>query len=70
MQAALHSICFSLAATPAAERSVLNDAFEALLSLGYNAVEAREKLDVVGRSKQKFKTVEDVILAIYQQERG
>ncbi len=57
-------------ATPAAERSVLNDAFEALLSLGYNAVEAREKLDVVGRSKQKFKTVEDVILAIYQQERG
>lgn len=57
-------------ATPAAERSVLNDAFDALLSLGYNAVEAREKLDVVGRSKQKFKTVEDVILAIYQQERG
>lgn len=59
-----------LPALPAAERSVLNDAFEALLSLGYNAVEAREKLDVVGRSKQKFKSVEDVILAIYQQERG
>lgn len=53
-----------------ADRSVLTDAFEALLSLGYNAVEAREKLDVVSRSKQKFKTVEDVILAIYQQERG
>ncbi len=56
--------------TPTADRSVLSDAFEALLSLGYNAVEAREKLDVAGRSKQKFKTVEDVILAIYQQERG
>lgn len=54
----------------AADRSVLNDAFEALLSLGYNAVEAREKLDTVGKTKQKFKTVEDVILAIYQQERG
>lgn len=57
-------------APAAADRSVLNDAFEALLSLGYNAVEARDKLDTVGRSKQKFKTVEDVILAIYQQERG
>lgn len=56
--------------TPAAERSVLADAFEALLSLGYNSVEAREKLDAVSRGKQKFKTVEDVILAIYQQERG
>lgn len=55
---------------PTADRSVLSDAFEALLSLGYNAVEAREKLDVVGKSKQKFKTVEDVILAIYQQDRG
>jgi holliday junction DNA helicase RuvA len=55
---------------PAVERTVLNDAFDALLSLGYNAVEAQEKLDVVCRGKQKFKTVEDVILAIYQQERG
>lgn len=55
---------------PAADRSVLNDAFEALLSLGYNAVEARDKLDTVGKTKQKFKSVEDVILAIYQQERG
>lgn len=55
---------------PSADRSVLSDAFEALLSLGYNAVEAREKLDTVGQSKQKFKSVEDVILAIYQQERG
>jgi Holliday junction DNA helicase RuvA len=53
-----------------AERGVLHDAFEALLSLGYNAVEAREKLDGVSGGKTRFKSVEDVILAIYQQERG
>ncbi|HUQ69111.1 MAG TPA: Holliday junction branch migration protein RuvA [Planctomycetaceae bacterium] len=53
-------------AEPAAERTVLNDAFDALLSLGYNAVDAQSKLDAVCRGKQKFKTVEDVILAIYQ----
>jgi Holliday junction DNA helicase RuvA len=53
-----------------AERSVLNDAFEALLSLGYNSVEAREKIDAVAASKVKFKTVEDVILAIYQHEKS
>ncbi len=51
------------------ERSVLNEAFEALMSLGYNSVEAREKIDTVAATKVKLKTVEDVILAIYQQER-
>ena len=49
-----------------AERGVLHEAFEALLSLGYNAVEAREKVDAVSAGKTKLKSVEDVILAIYQ----
>ncbi len=49
-----------------AERGVLHEAFEALLSLGYNAVEAREKIDAVSSGKTKLKSVEDVILAIYQ----
>ncbi|MEK6262044.1 MAG: Holliday junction branch migration protein RuvA [Planctomycetota bacterium] len=49
-----------------AERGVLQEAFEALLSLGYNAVEAREKIDAVSSGKTKLKSVEDVILAIYQ----
>ncbi len=53
----------------ASERSVINDAFEALLSLGYNSITAREKIDSVVASKVKVKTVEDVILAIYQNER-
>lgn len=49
-----------------AERGVLHEAFEALLSLGYNAVEAREKVDAVSAGKTRLKSVEDVILAIYQ----
>jgi Holliday junction DNA helicase RuvA len=54
----------------AAERGVLAEAYDALLSLGYNANEAREKLDAVASSKKSYKSVEDVILAIYQQQRG
>lgn len=54
----------------AAERGVLAEAYDALLSLGYNANEAREKLDAVASSKKTHKSVEDVILAIYQQQRA
>lgn len=56
--------------TTAAERGVLAEAFDALLSLGYNANEAREKLDAVASAKKSYKSVEDVILAIYQQQRA
>lgn len=52
------------------DRGVMHEAFEALLSLGYNAVEAREKIDAVSTGKGKLKSVEEVILAIYQNERG
>jgi holliday junction DNA helicase RuvA len=48
------------------DRGVLHEAFEAMLSLGYNAVEAREKIDAVAANKTKLKSVEDVIMAIYQ----
>ena len=54
----------------AADRGVLSEAYDALLSLGYTANEAREKIDAVAGGKKPFKTVEDVILAIYQQQRG
>ena len=53
-----------------AEKGVLGEALEALISLGFNSVEAREKIDKVTTAKTKFKTVEDVILAIYTQEKG
>lgn len=52
-----------------AEKGVLGEALEALISLGFNSVEARDKIDAVSTGKTKFKTVEDVILAIYQQEK-
>ena len=45
---------------------VLHEAFEGLLSLGYNAVEAREKIDAVSAGKTKLKSVADVIMAIHQ----
>jgi len=54
----------------AAERGVLAEAYDALLSLGYHANEAREKLDAVASGKKTYKSVEDVILAIYQQQRS
>lgn len=50
----------------AVDRGVMHEAFEALLSLGYNATEAREKIDAVAAQKTKLKSVEDVIMAIYQ----
>ena len=53
-----------------ADRGVLAEAYDALLSLGYNANEAREKLDAVASGKKTFKSVEDVILAIYQHQRS
>lgn len=56
--------------TSPSERGVLAEAYDALLSLGYHAQEAREKLDSVSGGKKTFKSVEDVILAIYQQQRG
>ena len=53
-----------------ADKGVLGEALEALISLGFNSVDAREKIDAVTGGKTKFKSVEDVILAIYQQEKA
>ncbi|MBM4076434.1 MAG: Holliday junction DNA helicase RuvA [Planctomycetes bacterium] len=61
---------FPESAEATSERSVLNEAFEALISLGYNSIEAREKIDAVIATKAKMKSVEDVIMAIYQQQRS
>jgi Holliday junction DNA helicase RuvA len=53
-----------------ADRGVLVEAYDALLSLGYHANEAREKLDAVAGGKKTFNSVEDVIMAIYQNQRS
>ncbi|MFK7817138.1 MAG: Holliday junction branch migration protein RuvA [Planctomycetaceae bacterium] len=49
---------------------VLNDAYEALLALGHSASEARTKIDAVLESGKKMKTVEDVLSAVYKNERS
>lgn len=49
---------------------VLADAFEALVALGHSSTEARTKIDTVMETGKKMKTVEDVLSAVYKNERG
>lgn len=45
---------------------IVTEAYEALISLGHTAVDARQKLDfVTSQGKQKFKSVEDLLGEIY-----
>ncbi len=48
---------------------VFNDAFEALLSLGHSAGDARKKIETVTEGGRKFKTAEDLLGEIYRHER-
>ncbi len=54
----------------AAERGVMNDAFEALISLGHTAPEARQKIETLAAGGKKFKTVEDVLEELYRTQRN
>jgi Holliday junction DNA helicase RuvA len=45
--------------------TVLEDAYQALLSVGLNPVEARTRLDKVLASGKKFETVEQILVMIY-----
>lgn len=47
---------------------VLEDAYQALLSVGHNPQEARARLDKVLAGGQSYKSVEEILLAIYQQK--
>jgi Holliday junction DNA helicase RuvA len=49
------------------ERDVVQEAFEALRTLGHTDVDARKLLDGVLKVKRKFADVEAVLQAIYQQ---
>lgn len=44
------------------------ETYEALLALGHTSEDARNKIDQILASGQKFKTVESILTAIYQQE--
>ncbi|MFO0960802.1 MAG: Holliday junction branch migration protein RuvA [Isosphaeraceae bacterium] len=53
-----------------AEPDVVRDTYQALLSVGHSDSEARARIDrVLAGSKRKFRTVADLIDAIYQHER-
>jgi holliday junction DNA helicase RuvA len=52
-----------------AEPDVIRDTYAALLSVGHNESQARQAIDRVLVGKKKFKSVADMIDAIYQQNR-
>ena len=52
-----------------AEPDVIRDTYAALLSVGHTESQAREAIDRVLAGKKKFKSVADMIEAIYQQSR-
>jgi Holliday junction DNA helicase RuvA len=56
-------------APESAESDVIRDTYAALLSVGHSESQAREAIDRVLSSKKKFKSVADMIEAIYQQSR-
>lgn len=63
------------AATPAAAGSVVDgnlieDAYQALLSVGHGPTEARDRLDKVLTGGKSFKSVEEILLAIYNTKAG
>jgi Holliday junction DNA helicase RuvA len=52
------------------DRSVLDDTYEALIALGHTPSDAREKIETATEgSKKKFKSSEELIRQIYQNER-
>jgi Holliday junction DNA helicase RuvA len=68
---------FALMPTPGAaaqpapgaiDGNVLEDAYQALLTVGHSPAEARDRLDKALATGKKFGSVEDVLLAIYQQK--
>lgn len=52
------------------KRDVVQEAFEALRTLGHSDADARKLLDSVLKTKRKFADVEAVLQAIYQQSHG
>lgn len=51
------------------DRDLLNDAYDALVSVGHAAPDARKKIEAVQASGKKLKSVEDVLTEVYRLER-
>ena len=54
-------------ADTSAPTDVMREAFDALRSLGHSESDARRLIEAALDGKQKFKTVEEMLQAIYQQ---
>jgi Holliday junction DNA helicase RuvA len=54
-------------AASAVDGGLIEDAYQALLSVGHNPHEARERLDRALTGGKKFAAVEEILLAIYKQ---
>src|SRR6516162_1337414 len=65
-QAAANGEC-STAPAAAVDGQVLEDAYQALLSVGHSPVEARNRLDRVLAGGRTFKSVEEILMDIYKQ---
>jgi holliday junction DNA helicase RuvA len=68
-EATTGSIAVSNGAPENAEPDVIRDTYAALLSVGHTESQARQAIDRVLAGKKKFKSVADMIEAIYQQSR-
>lgn len=53
------------AAVPTAAADVIEDAYRALLTVGLNPAEARDRLDAALAGGKSYKNVEDILMAIY-----
>ncbi len=51
--------------TPTAAADVIEDAYRALMTVGLNPAEARDRLDAVLAGGKSYKNVEDILMAIY-----
>ncbi len=51
------------------QQTVMHEAYEALVSLGHSATDARQMLDSLLTGAKKFKSVEELLTELYQKER-
>jgi len=49
--------------------SIVEDAYEAMLSLGHTSSEAREKVEAAIKSKPKAKSVDELLIEVYRSNR-
>jgi Holliday junction DNA helicase RuvA len=54
----------------AADHDVINEAYQALCMLGHSPTDARQKLEAAVAANKKLKTIEDLLEAVYRQQRA